>query len=259
MILTTFASSSSGNCALVEGGGARILQDAGISYRRIKAALASRALTFEDVDGIVITHEHSDHIAALPMLCRHTDIPVYAPSAICHALIRTVVDIEDRLRTITPGAPFPIRELTVTAFPTPHDTPQSVGYRYDCGEALGFCTDTGCITEDMLSSLRGAPLAVIEANHDIEMLRAGSYPFALKRRILSDHGHLSNADCARLACDLAENGAKCIVLAHLSRENNLPATAYRTVRAALDEGGFPEVSLHVAPADGALTVEVPEC
>ena len=256
MKLIVFASGSGGNCSLLSGGGVHLLIDAGISMKRIRDALGTQGLAFSDVSGVLITHEHSDHIAALPMLMKHTALPVYAPRTVGHALCRTMTDFEEHWQPITPLEPFSVGELRVTAFPTPHDTDESVGYRFEHNGVFGFCTDTGCITETMLSQLSGCRSVVIEANHDTDMLLSGPYPFPLKRRILSERGHLSNADCASLACRLAADGAQTVVLAHLSRENNRPAQAFDTVRAALDEHGFSSVALYVAPVLGALALEL---
>ena len=124
---------------------------------------------------------------------------------------------------------------------------------------FGVCTDTGCVTAEMLDALAGCDAAVIEANHDVNMLRAGRYPVYLKRRILSDRGHLSNEACAQLACALAKTGVRSLVLGHLSRENNRPGLAERAVREALDGEGFSAVTLRVAPAEGDLELEVTPC
>lgn len=259
MKITTFASGSSGNCTLIQDNGTRLLIDAGISLRRIKTSLARYGLFLDDLSGVLITHEHADHVGALPMLVKNTFLPIYAPRTVASHLCRTVVGIEDRLRIITAGEPFFLKNLRITAFSTPHDTDESVGYRIDGSAAFGFCTDTGHVSETMLTYLQGCTGAVIEANHDPDMLRAGPYPFPLKRRIVSDRGHLSNDDCAALACRLAESGTRHLILGHLSRENNTPALARSTVCDALDQRGFTAVSVAVAPPDGDLTLEMEAC
>jgi len=259
MRVITFASGSSGNCALISSGKTHILMDAGISMKRIRCALHRQGLDVDDIRGILITHEHSDHILGLPMLIRHFHPPVYAPRTVANALLRRMADTEDCVHIIPVGEPFPIGNFSVTAFPTPHDTDESVGYCLESDVRFGFCTDTGHVSGEMLSSLNGCRSVVIEANHDPEMLVAGPYPYPLKKRILSPDGHLSNADCARLACLLAEGGTRQITLGHLSRENNTPALARDTVRRALDEAGFPQVELRVAAPDGDIVWEVTEC
>lgn len=260
MRLTTLASGSGGNCALVEGPAACVLLDAGISLRRIRAALSARGLAPDDIAGVFITHEHADHVAALRTMLKYTRVPVYAPPTVGRRLCGMLPELEDRLRVIRPGMPEELGELTVTAFHTSHDTDESVGYRLeDAGCSFGVCTDTGVVTEEIRSALRGCGAALIEANHDEEMLRFGPYPVYLKRRILSERGHLSNAACAELACFLAENGTGSIVLGHLSRENNTPRRAYDAVRSALDSRGCAHVALYTALQEGELTLEITPC
>lgn len=255
MRLTTFASGSSGNCALVSAGGGNILIDAGISMKRIRGNLSAFGLSPERLSGILITHEHSDHINGLAMLTKYYALPVYAPGILAGSLLRCVQGLEQYLRVIEVGESFELGGMSVTAFHTSHDTAESVGYRLERGCALGFATDMGCVTEEAEHALRGCEAVLIEANHDTDMLASGPYPPYLKRRILSPRGHLSNADCARLAVTLADSGAKYIVLGHLSRENNTPELAYTSVYNAL---AGRDVQLACAPMDGRLTVCVEE-
>ena len=257
MRLTVFASGSTGNCCLVQGGGANVLIDAGISARRIKDALAQTGLSPAELTGIFITHEHSDHIKGLSVFLKYTPVPVYAPGMVAQALCRTVPGVDFRLRPIVPEHPILLSGLTVTAFPTPHDTPESVGYRMTADDGRFACaTDTGCVTETMLRYLTGTDIALIEANHDVAMLLSGPYPPALQRRILSSRGHLSNDDCAQLASLLAQHGTRQIVLGHLSRENNLPGLALRTVLCALEGTG---TRVFAAPESGFLEVDTEPC
>lgn len=255
MTLTTFASGSTGNCALVSSDGGNILIDAGISMKRIRENLSRSGLAPEELSGILITHEHSDHINGLAMLTKYHAVPVYAPGILAGSLRRAVPGLEQCLHVIEAGRAFRLGGLTVTAFHTSHDTDESVGYRIERGCALGFATDMGCVTEEVQNALLGCEAVLIEANHDVDMLVSGPYPTYLKRRILSPQGHLSNDDCARLAATLADSGTKYIVLGHLSRENNTPELAYKTVRDAL---GDREVYLAAAPMAGRLTLCVEE-
>ncbi len=255
MLLTTFASGSTGNCALVSFAGGNILIDAGISMKRIRENLSVSGLAPEQLSGILITHEHSDHISGLAMLTKYHALPVYAPGVLAGNLRRCVPGLERYIHVIPVGEGFELGGMTVTAFHTSHDTDESVGYRIERGCALGFATDMGCVTEETEAALRGCGAVLIEANHDTDMLASGPYPLYLKRRILSPRGHLSNDDCARLAVSLAGSGAKYIVLGHLSRENNTPELAYKTVYNAL---GGRQVYLACAPMAGRLTVCVEE-
>ena len=255
MKLTVFASGSGGNCLLLSGGGTNILIDAGISTRRLSELLAERCLSLQDIGGVLITHEHSDHISGLPGLARRSGAEIFAPRTVAARLRGMLPQLEERLRVIPVGEVFTISRLRIRAFRTPHDTDESVGYRVEDGSVFALATDMGCVTEEVLDNLRGADAVLIEANHDEDMLRSGPYPVFLKRRILSDHGHLSNESCAALARELADSGTGTIILGHLSRENNTPDTALRAVGEALAGTG---VSLLCAPPFGALEVKMGE-
>ncbi len=253
MQLRIFASGSSGNCLLLSSGDSHILIDAGISMRRISAGLTQAGISWRDIGGVLITHEHSDHIYGLKTLIRHGAVPILAPRTVANRLRGMLPGIEECLRIIPVGEFFQVSGFRVRAFHTPHDTDESVGYRVEREGVFSLATDMGQVTEEVVSGLRGADTVLIEANHDLEMLRMGSYPAYLKMRILSTHGHLSNCDCAELARLLCESGTKCVVLGHISRENNRPELALQTVRNAL--AGYP-AELYCAPADGFLSLPV---
>ncbi len=253
MRLVTFASGSGGNCALLTLDGVHLLLDAGISWRRICAELARSGVRPEELAAVLITHEHSDHIAGLGMLVKHCAAPICAPRIVARQLTRTVAGAAARLRVFTPGTPETVGALRLRCFPTSHDTAESVGWRVEGSAVFALATDTGCVTPEIREGLRGADAVLIEANHDPDMLRSGPYPVYLKRRILSAHGHLSNADCAALAAELAGSGTRQIILGHLSRENNRPSLAFRAVADAL---AGTETALCVAPAAERMTVEV---
>jgi phosphoribosyl 1,2-cyclic phosphodiesterase len=260
MKVVTFASGSSGNCSLVRCGDTNILVDVGISMRRICQALARQGLRPADVQGILITHEHTDHISGLPMMVKHHGLPVFAPRTVANRILRSVTGVDEFLCPILPEEPFAVGNLRITAFSTSHDTEQSVGYRTE-GEKgrLGYCTDTGCVTGGMQRYLPGCDTVVLECNHDVDMLRAGPYPWHLKQRVMSDRGHLSNECCAAFACKLAESGTNQLILAHLSRENNRPSKAGETVCSLLRQRGHERVAVSIAPADGDLEVEIGTC
>lgn len=235
MKVRIFASGSTGNCLEISQNTTHILIDAGISLRRITNFLAQAQLTINEIRGVLITHEHSDHVSALKMLLKYTDIPLYAPATVANRIRNVLPEAEERLRRIPVGEPFDIGELKIRAFHTMHDTPESVGYRVEGDGCFAIATDTGCVTEEIFHGLEGAELALIEANHDIQLLSYGSYPASLKRRILSEHGHLSNRACGELACSLYDHGTHRFILGHLSRENNLPELALQEVEHALGE------------------------
>jgi len=260
MDITTFASGSTGNCTLVSSMGTNILIDAGISMRRIKNALGAVNLAPSDISGIFITHEHNDHISGLEMMCKYYELPVFAPPAVANHLRLSKPRTDELICEIWPGTDYDIGSLSFRAFNTPHDTPQSVGYRI-CGDGvLGYCTDLGHVNSEIYENLFDADICLLESNHDVDMLRYGSYPAFLKRRVLSDKGHLSNDCCAQTASRLLTEGRlKSLILAHLSRENNLPDLAYNTVCKGLLQKGAVigrDIDVCVAPADRALTVSM---
>lgn len=257
MRLSIFASGSTGNCALLRAGSRRFLIDAGLSAKAIRAALADAGCSPEELDGILITHEHKDHVSGLEVLCKHVPLPVCAPGTVASHLRWALPGVDASLRILPMEEAVDFGGVTVTAFPTPHDTDQSAGYRIEAeGLCFAFATDTGHVSDTMRRYLRGADLAVIEANHDEQLLREGPYPVFLKRRVLSERGHLSNADCALLAGELARGGTKKLVLAHLSRQNNRPRLARAAVEPALEGFG---TELFIAPEKGRMDIEVAPC
>lgn len=245
IVLHTFASGSEGNCLLLSCNNTHLLLDAGISRRRIGQSLALLGLTLADISGLLITHEHSDHISALPMLTKYDRLPVYASPGTARQLAYRVAGVEPLLQCV--DAPFTVGDFTVTPFATSHDASQSTGYRFDTvSGSAGVLTDTGYVTPQAQQALTGVDLLVLESNHDVECLRSGPYPYSLKARILSEQGHLSNDAAADFAVQMAAAGTSAFVLAHLSRENNTPAMAERTVGQKLSAAGY-EPFLAVAP------------
>lgn len=247
--LHTLASGSSGNALVLRTEGTHLLLDAGISCRRISTALRELALELSDLTAILITHTHADHIAGLQTLLKRWDGALYATAPAARDLSLRLPGAAGRLEVLEPCRPCSIGPCTVTAFPTSHDAPGSCGFRVDTEDgSVGLLTDTGYVTEEAGDILPGVDLAVLEANHDVETLSSGPYPYYLKQRILGAAGHLCNEDAARFAVTLAEGGASEIILAHLSRENNTPAMARRAVETALSAAGL-EPILSVAPRD----------
>lgn len=244
----TFASGSSGNCALISAGETHILLDAGISCRRITTALSAVGLRAEQLSGILVTHEHSDHIAGLSTLNKRFQLPVYATPGTARQLCCRIPFLEEQIRTVHPGVCISVGQMEIRPFPTSHDAAESVGYVISSvGRTLAFATDLGWLSPEVQEAVRGAHLAVIEANHDVETLLSGPYPYHLKQRILGEEGHLSNQAGAELACVAAAGGAHTVVLAHLSHENNTPAMALHAVSTALSAAGHEHVRLSAAP------------
>lgn len=251
MKLCTLASGSSGNSLLVTDGTTHLLIDAGISAKRICAALADLGLSPGDLAGILVTHEHSDHISGLPVLVKRTDCPIYASRGTAAALDYRIAFVTERLRPFRPGESFQVGGLGVETFPTSHDAAESNGYAVSAGgRRAAVVTDLGVVTDQVLQGVKGADLVVCEANHDVDWLKAGPYPYPLKARILGERGHLSNEAGGALALQCAGEGARTVVLAHLSAENNSPARARDTVRHILEDAGAAvgrDVALEVAP------------
>ena len=243
----TLASGSSGNAALLSCDGASFLIDAGISCRRITAALKALELSPAELDAIFVTHTHSDHISGLNTLLKKTACPLLATPRTCRELDCRFPGIEPRL--IEAEGAVTLGEVDIQPIPTSHDASGSCGWRLDTeGGSVGLLTDTGYVTDEALDLLPGVDFVILESNHDVESLCSGPYPYYLKQRILGLQGHLCNEDAAQFAVTLAENGASDIVLAHLSRDNNTPTMALNAVAAALDGAGLaPELS--VAPRD----------
>ena len=251
MRIVTFASGSTGNCCLVSDGGVNVLIDAGISARRIVQGLGVMGLAPQDVCGVLITHEHSDHISGLPVLVKRTGMRIFAPSELGEVLKRVKPELSESIDYIPPDGGLCVGDVRITAFPTPHDASASFGYRIEGSEVFAFATDTGHISDELLEGLQGADTVVIEANHDKVMLKNGPYPPFLKQRVLSKHGHLSTDDSAKLACLLADSGTRQIILGHLSQQNNTPEAAETAVSEALSGRN---VKIYTAPANKLLEV-----
>lgn len=243
----TLASGSSGNSLLFSCGSTHILVDAGISCRRITTSLHALGLGLEDLAGLLITHCHSDHIAGLQTLLKRSSFPVFGSGRTCRELEYRLAGIHNRLEELPLMQSLSLGGCTVTPFPTSHDAPGSCGYRLDSpGGSLGILTDTGYVTEEAREVLPGINMAVLEANHDVEAVRSGPYPYYLKSRILGREGHLSNEDAADFAVELAQSGTSELILAHLSQENNTPAMAQNAVERALSAAGL-SPAFSVAP------------
>lgn len=255
MNIKVFASGSGGNCMLLSDRDTHILIDAGISMRRVQQSLRAAGLDIQDIGGVLITHEHSDHVSGLKNLLKYYELPLYAPHTVAARLCGMVPEAAEHMHVIPTGEPFRIGRLSIRAFHTPHDTDESVGYRVEGRGVFALATDMGHVTEEIFNGLLGADTVLIESNHDPDLLIDGPYPFSLKRRILSDHGHLSNGDCAELAARLVENGTQTVILGHISRENNRPELAMEETGRLLRGSG---AQLYCAPPWGCLSVEVKE-
>ncbi len=237
MKICTLVSGSSGNSTYISDGKTSVLVDVGVTGKKIEEELAGIGVKGEELDAILVTHEHIDHVCGVGVVARKYGIPVYANLATMKWL-----DSNGYFKRIMPenlivfenDSDFMCGTLLVHSFSTPHDAIDPVGYRFtSCGVSVAVSTDIGEITENVRKNTLGCAAVVLEANHDVEMLKNGPYPYPLKKRILGDHGHLSNSNSAIFARELAENGTKTIILGHLSNENNTPEIAYKTVESVL--------------------------
>jgi phosphoribosyl 1,2-cyclic phosphodiesterase len=229
MRLCLLASGSKGNCLYLETDSCHLLIDAGLSGREALARLSSIGVAPESLDGILIAHEHTDHVRGVGALARRLKIPVLVGSR-THEAARHVIGKVD-LVEFDPGSAFPFKGLSIDPFPITHDACDPVGFRIEGGEGcIGFATDLGIATRLTQEKLKGCRALVLEFNHDEEMLQNGPYPWHLKQRIRSRHGHLSNAEGASLLEELLHPGLECVFLSHLSEVNNDPALAMTAAR-----------------------------
>lgn len=234
----TLFSGSSGNCTYIKAGDTELLIDAGVCEKAIAASLESLGTSLDNISHIFITHDHSDHTRGLEIVCKKHSPTVH----ITEGSARVTLDSDKTPHLCERAVVHPLSfsvalgEVTVSSFATPHDSAASVGYVVEYrGFKLGFATDVGHVTNTVRENLLGSNAVVLESNHDPEMLIEGPYPDFLKRRILSDKGHLSNDSAAELAAYLAENGTNRFVLAHLSEQNNIPELAFASALSALGD------------------------
>jgi len=239
MKVCSIASGSSGNCIYVGDGRNHILIDAGISRKRIVEGLAQIGVEPEQLDAIFVTHEHTDHIQGIHMMVKMFGTPVFATGGtldgICMKDKKGVIR-KEKLYQVYADRPVGIGGLKITPFRMSHDAAEPVCYNVEsAGHKLGMATDLGMFDDYIIGHLSGSDILLLEANHDISMLEAGTYPYPLKRRILSDRGHLSNEASGRLLCRLSQKKLRYAFLAHLSKENNYPQLAYEAVKCQIWE------------------------
>ena len=237
--VVNLSSGSDGNLTYLESKGAKILIDAGLSCREIETRLSLLGILGSQIDAILITHEHSDHVRGVDIFASKFKTKVYAHLDNWGALEKKLQRISNFQKFQFTSAPFQINDLTITSFKVPHDSACCVGFSIQHeNKKISICTDLGTISDQILSNLYGSQLVYLEANHDIEMLKNNiNYSASLKQRILSSRGHLSNIASAQAIEKLFKNGTKRVVLSHLSKENNTPALALETVKVILEAKG----------------------
>ena len=251
--LHTLSSGSSANCALLCHRGATLMVDAGMGIRELQSALWALDLSLEEIDAVLLTHDHADHVRGLPYVLRHRpDLPIYASAGTRRRLLSIP---HANYRTIHRGMTFdPVSSITCTAYEVSHDAQEPLGFRIDPsgGPLIGWATDLGHWNEETVEHLMGCHTVLLESNYDDYMLRTGRYPAHTKRRIASSQGHLSNAQARDLLEAILSPALHTVVLGHLSRHNNAPQTAQGEVSQAL--GDAPAVRLLVAPRQQTLEV-----
>lgn len=251
----SLASGSSGNCYYVGTEGYGLLIDAGIGLRTIRKALRNAGLDFDRLLGVLVTHDHGDHIKTVGCLGERCHLPVYTTERVHDGINRSrYVDepLGASRRVIEKGVPFAIRDLTVEAFDIPHDSTDNVGYLITCGsQHLVIASDVGRPTDTIAHYIARAHHLILEANYDEDMLRNGSYPYYLKTRIAGPGGHLSNREAADFLAAHRAPDLRSVWLCHLSRENNRPELAYEAVSRRLIADG-----VRIGRGDGCLRLEV---
>ena len=231
----SIGSGSSGNCHYIGYKDTNILVDAGLSGKRITTGLDDINVDMENIKGIFITHEHSDHIKGAGIISRKYDIPIFANVKTWCAMKDKLGDIKDsNMKVFENDRSYSLEDLIIRPFSISHDASDAVGYNfYAENEKMSIATDIGMITDNIRRHLYKSKLVVLESNYDPNMLMMGSYPYSLKKRVMSDTGHLSNEDAAKFCIDLVKEGRERILLAHLSKENNFPELAYETSKSIL--------------------------
>ena len=240
MRLVSIASGSSGNCIYIGSDKTHILIDAGIINRRIEKGLNEIGVKGSELDGVFVTHEHSDHIQGLGILARKYPVPIYGTKETLEEIASKASLGEyskDLLRPILPDVDFYLGDLRIRPFRIDHDAANPVAYRVQNGKkSVAVVTDLGHYDQYVIDHLQGLDALLLEANHDVRMLESGPYPYRLKQRILSDYGHLSNENCGRLLNCILHDNLKNILLGHLSEKNNYEELAYETVCLEITQG-----------------------
>ncbi|OXM14478.1 MBL fold metallo-hydrolase [Paenibacillus herberti] len=236
---TVLASGSTGNATLVQSGDKMVLVDAGHSLKKLEELMSQQGVSGHDIDAVLITHEHSDHIKGLNALARKYELPVYANEATWGALERHTSHVPAERRVIMrTGDEADFGSMRVRSYPISHDAAEPVGYTFmDDGYKLSLATDLGYVSDMVRRSIIDSDVLVLESNHDPEMLRMGRYPWNIKRRILSDIGHLSNEAAGEALCELMTERTRRVYLAHLSLNHNMMELARITVNSVMEDRG----------------------
>ncbi|MTI46246.1 MBL fold metallo-hydrolase [Sporosalibacterium faouarense] len=236
----SLSSGSSGNCQYISTDNVKILVDSGLSGKKVENFLKEIEVQANTIDGILVTHEHKDHIKGVGILSRRYDLPIYANTNTWKAMEGELGKINEKnIIEFKTDEGFELKDLAILPFRISHDSSEPVGFAfYHKNKKISYLTDTGYVSDDVKKKIRNSNLLVVESNHDVEMLKIGKYPWFLKKRVLGSEGHLSNEDAGKLITEVLSGREQDILLAHLSKENNFPELAYQTVVNIVSEKGI---------------------
>lgn len=254
-------SGSSGNCLYVGSDRTKILIDAGLSGKRIQEGLNTAGINPTDIDAIIITHEHDDHIKSAGILSRRFNIPIYANTNTWEAMSGLIGPVTEENTKVFDGYyPFEIGDITVIPFEIPHDAARPCGYSLlDGKKRITIATDIGYASNNVKQNIKDSDFVFLESNHDVEMLKVGPYPYPLKLRILGERGHLSNEDAGKTIVEVLNSRIKTVMLGHLSKTNNYPELALRTVVSELEINGIKDgrdVNIDIALRDRVGRIQI---
>lgn len=246
-------SGSSGNCLYVESENTKLLIDAGVSLKKIENGLESINVDISSLDGVLVTHEHSDHVQSLGNLSKKFNLSVFANSQTFDAMPKQKDKIDSKnIIKFTENEKFCINDIEIIPFSIPHDASNPCGFTFSCGnDKMSIATDIGHMTNNILKELEGSKFILLESNYDTEVLKCSKYPFPLKKRIAGPSGHLSNEMAGKVINYLINNNLQTAMLGHLSKESNFPELAYQTVVDEILSAGtdINKISLSVASRD----------
>lgn len=253
--LCSLSSGSSGNSIYVGNDNGGLLVDCGISGKEILKNLMDIGVCNSTIKAILVTHEHSDHIRSVGIISRKLNIPIYANINTWNSMANYIGNIKpENIRVLAVGEELEVEGIGIKSFSIPHDAADPIGYSFYSGQKkISIATDLGYFSDTVKESISGSDMVMLESNHDIEMLKVGKYPYFLKRRILSDHGHLSNEAAGMAVYELLNTGVREVMLGHLSKENNFPELAYETVKGILEQKDVKigeDINIELAPRSG---------
>jgi len=261
MKFCSLSSGSSGNCQYIETDRMKVLIDGGLSGKRIENLLSSIDVSLKDIDCILVTHEHIDHVKGIGVISRRYDIPIFANEKTWTAMSKLIGPVENKnIRVIESDKSFQLMDLGIHPFRICHDAADPIGFCfYYKNFKISIMTDTGWVNDNMKNAIKGSNLYLIESNHDIKMLKEGRYPWHLKNRILGTRGHLSNLDAGKILSEILKGNGETVLLGHLSKENNIPSLAHKTVSEYIEERGLnvdKDITLDLTYRDKATRVYV---